>query len=113
MNKDKLRSVITVSMLACSVLILSALFIGCPQPTWQVQLKAAQIRCPHTEKAAYYHHPTTPPHDSTLAAFDWYKSPPPPCDPTGMPAPQPCPVDPALTNADSLKCTVCGAKLWP
>jgi hypothetical protein len=115
MEKDKFRSVVTISMLAC-ILIFSALFMGCPQPTsWQQKVEIAQSACPHDVKAAYYHHdPAVPPHDSTVARFDFCKSPPPSILPDGTPSPQPCPVpdDPAICACDSLKCTVCGAKLW-
>jgi hypothetical protein len=113
MEKDKFRSVITFGMLACSILILSALFIGCEAEqhhTAQQLLSAAQLKCLHPLKAAYYTHPTVLPHDTTVAVFIWCT---PPSSTTGMPAAQPCPSDGAATNADSLKCTKCGAKLWP
>jgi hypothetical protein len=114
MDKDKLRSVVTVGMLAC-ILVFSALFMGCPQPTWQQKVQVAQAACPHNVKAAYYHHdPNVPPHDSIVAKFDFCKpSPPLSIGLNGTPSPQPCPVpDAAICEGDSVKCTACGAKLW-
>ena len=115
MEKDKLRSVITVGALACSVLILSALFIGCEKPgTPQQLLGGAQLKCPHSTQAAYYHHTyTIPPHRTGYATVPWYVTPPPMGDTTGLPAAQPCPVDTTMCRADSVKCTACGAKLYP
>jgi hypothetical protein len=113
MEKDRFRSVITVGMLACSILILSALFIGCEKHrTQQKLLSAAQLGCPHLVKAAYYTHPIVLPHDTTKAVFTWVVLLP-PSSTTSAPAAQKCPVDPAMTNADYVKCTVCGAQLWP
>jgi hypothetical protein len=114
MEKDKFRSVIMVGLLACSILLVPALFVGCPgpksQPTWQSQLQAAQMRCPHPTKTAYYHHTyTIPPHHVGMATVTWCA----PSTTTGTPSPQPCPTDTMMCACDSVKCAVCGAKLWP
>jgi len=113
MEKDKFRSVFTIGMLTSSVLILSLLFIGCEQPRTQQQLlSAAQHGCPHLVKVAYYtHDPAIPPHDSITAKFVWCVTLP-PSSTLSAPVAQKCPIDPAMTNADSVKCAVCGAMLW-
>jgi hypothetical protein len=113
MEKDRFRSAIKVGMLACSILVLSALFIGCEverHHTAQQLLSAAQLKCPHPFRATYYTHIMVSPHDTTDAMYVWS---PPPSSTTGMPAAQPCPSDDVATSADSVKCTSCGAKLWP
>ena len=111
MEKGKFRSAITVGTLACSILILSALFIGCEtHKTQQQLLSAAQLRCPHSLLAAYYTHPMVLPHDTSVAVFTWVE-PVPPSGVAGLPAAQPCPVDPASSSVDSVKCTICGKKL--
>jgi len=111
MEKDKSRSVITVGMLVCSILILSALFIGCEKHNTQARLlSAAQLGCLHPFKYVYYtHDPTIPPHDSTVVRFDWCE-PLPPSSTTSSPVAQKCPEDPAMTSPDSVKCALCGKK---
>ncbi len=127
MEKDKFRSVITVGMLVCSVLVLSALIMSCgpsqqastaskvPGNTaLQESVKLTRIgttTCAHPVQAEYYHHTyTIPPHLENYATVTWFKSPP-PGDSTSHPAAQPCPVDGVICDRDSLKCTVCGARL--
>jgi len=166
MEKDKFRSAIAVGMLACSVLLISALFIGCGpcappvEPpgcthpsqaafyhhqhpsgdtiTWYVTPRPANdtIPCPwdsaalctpdsvkcldcgylvysppctHPNRLAFYHHTNTiPPHVPGSSTVTWVV----PSDPAlGTPVAQPCPVDGDPCQCDSVKCTICGAKL--
>ncbi|MBN2464533.1 hypothetical protein JXD38_02760 [candidate division WOR-3 bacterium] len=53
MEKDKHRSVITVGMLACSMLLLSALFTGCGTCQQTTESSCAH---PHEHQTAYYHY---------------------------------------------------------
>jgi len=98
MEKDKSRSVVRVSMLACSVLLLSALFIGCGPCTPQPK------PCLHPSRVAFYCHAL--PGDS---AHTWYAT---WTDTAGVPSPQPCPWDSASTACDSLKCETCKLLLY-
>jgi len=118
MEKDKFRSVVRVGVLACSMLMLSALFMGCPKvtkpttaPTGPGDVRApadtVPVTCAHTNRVAFYHH------QLGEQTHEWTKDPA-IVQPDGVPVPQPCPVDPAaICNADSLKCNDCGIKLWP
>ena len=109
MEKDKSRSVITVGMLACSVLMLSASFIGCgaepakvraPVPLVPIMCDSCHESIPNTE--AFYHH------GHAGFTVEWSITPGLGPDPDGHPAPQPCPSDGTPCNPDSLKCNTCG-----
>jgi hypothetical protein len=73
MEKDKYRSVVRLSMLASSMLLLSALFVGCSCPC----VKPPPPLCAHPRATltACYHYFSS---DSSL--FRWWLSPPPPAD---------------------------------
>jgi len=106
MEKDKRRSAIVVGMLACSMLLMSALFIGCGHCGWPV-------KCTHPQQAAFYHHTdSVPPHPPDYETFRWYIEPPVYDTLLGKPLAMPCPIDGTLCECDSVKCTACGAKLW-
>jgi hypothetical protein len=69
MEKDKYRSVVTVGMLACSMLLLSALFAGCSRPN----VNSSPLMAAHAETTACYHRIAS---DSSL--FRWWLKPAPP-----------------------------------
>ena len=105
MEKDKFRSVITLGLLVCSVLTLSALIAGCV---------VVNPPCTtHPMKAAFYHHTDSiPPHQVGQATVTWVVTPP-VYLPSGLPAAQQCPADGVLRPCDYIKCMGCGTQLWP
>jgi hypothetical protein len=110
MEKDKCRSVNIRGMLVWSMLLLSALFIGCATNNVTVY---PQPVCTHAHQAAFYHHAfSIPPHPPGCDTFRWYVEPPVNDSLLGKPIAMPCPIDGTLCQCDSVKCTTCGAKLW-
>ena len=95
MEKDKHRSVISVGMLACSMLLLSALFIGCGP------CQRPPCAHPQNDQAAFYHNQN--PSGDTIT---WYVTP----RIAGDTAP--CPWDStALNTPDYVRCLECGVVL--
>jgi len=95
MEKDKYRSAITVGMLACSILFLSALFIGCGpcQPT--------PCTHPHGHQTAYYHY-----WNPQRLLYKWSLTPRPVDDSI------PCPWDTTqFVLPDTVKCNDCDSVL--
>ena len=101
MEKDKHRSAITVGMLACSMLLLSALFIDCGTCD-RTQLPP----CPHPDslQTAYYHHFLP-----GGGLFKWSLTPPPANDSLIAPYPLDTTVS---VMPDTVKCTDCDSVLY-
>ncbi len=135
MEKDKFRSVIAVGMLVCSVLALSALFMGCatkkttspqtvviPQPAppelievtiWPAvpesgwtSVTCTNPNCADRTKTAAFSH-----HQHGQETYQFARTPA-YALPDGTPAPVKCPTDDIDCAADSGKCLTCSTKLF-